>query len=402
MTSHVYDVITGRCAGGEPVKSCACSRRFYFMTSELTDELEELEDNDWIDQRYTSLPADDDDDGDDDGDRRSSISSKDRQQRQQTHRTDQHEQPTDTHQPAQPDRQALATQQHIQEHVQRHVQPAGRGIGQGPEENIGQLETWRREDEDGDAEDDSDIESTLLDMSDNLTESLNDETVVVRLSDNINATAADTGTGQRVGLCEMSQRPRTTVTHQSSTADQTTNSADTIPQRRNNSSATQSATQPAQYATLTTPESTIDDQIQQQRCALPLTTEHQPMGDETGTGNRTDFHRKLIDEIEAEMAHNGYRTSGLRDESSSETKHFMNGNCAGRSSAHSGHVTASIADGEAGPLCDVEVSETRSDETEHFHHLQTFDDQRRQNQPTPAGIESIISLSPISRYRPFT
>ena len=90
----------------------------------------------------------------------------------------------------------------------------------------------------------------------------------------------------------------------------------------------------------TQPESVKESRIQQQYHSLPMTTNNQPISDENEPVNEVRFDRKLIDEIDAVMAQNGYRawTSPL---------------------APGNHMSTTGNDSQ-GHMCNVEDSETKS------------------------------------------
>jgi len=121
-------------------------------------------------------------------------------------------------------------------------------------------------------------------------------------------------------------------------------------------SADVTETEPVQGVARAAPENTEQSRVQ----PSVLSTSQQPIGDDdTGSGNRITFDRKLVDEIDAAMmAQNGYKSLLLRAEMSAKTrsKHsVVEQRLNPHGSAHGDHVTTPVNKSDP---CRVEEMET--------------------------------------------
>jgi len=309
MMSRDSDVI-GRCANAAD----SPTKRFYFMTS-LDDDVDELQQQE---QQQQQQRVDDecllnnerrcDDDDDDDGGR---------------------------HGQAQGQREV----HHGEKHRERDEQEQRNGERDRGwrERERGQELPQSEEDEHQDFDDDDDDD----DDDDGDDFGVNEETLC----------QSDIADPTEYNLCEIFQ-PCPGTDRPPSTSDLMMNVLETVDQLYNVPAVSPPIsdvliTQTKPNVTPRTTDNIEDIRIDRQRHSLPLTTSHQPISDETETGNRISFDRKLIDEIDAAMAQNGYKT--LRRAASGT-----------HGSAHSDHVTQTVnKSGESHP-CDLDDCQSRS------------------------------------------
>jgi len=100
--------------------------------------------------------------------------------------------------------------------------------------------------------------------------------------------------------------------------------------------------------------------IDRNRVEPRTTTSHRPVSDDTATGNKISFDRKLVDEIDAAMAQNGYKALSNRAGKSAKSKYSVDGRRLPQGSANSDDMTTTVKDDKSYYPCHVEDTHTQS------------------------------------------
>jgi len=347
MTSRGSDVIN-RCADSSAADSP--TRHFYFMTS-VDDDVVELEQQlVKEDQRSITTEA-----------VRVSQRSQTRQDKRHDDDDDVEEEEEEENQ--RPPQRKTEVHRDGEEDGRRQRQRKTERQGREDEPELQQQD----EDENKDDDDDDDDDDDLL-LSNNL--DVNDETLC----------QADVATPAKCSSSQEMCRSLSRTIRPQSRPEQTINILATVEQLYN----VAELSPPLRNISRTQAENIEEYRLYQQRHALPLTTDHRPISDENETENKIGFDRKLIDEIDAEMAQNGFKTSRFWTSKSTGSKHCVDRKRPPQGSSHRDHVTPPVKDGQ-GRLCDAEDSETKSRDQTAERRVSVIGSHRQMSAPAATG-----------------